>query len=220
MSKSPGRAPPSRWTLVVLILANLVPVAGVLLWGWRLGDLILLYWLESGVVGVYTVARMLASRPEGQPRAARVTNKVFGVPFFIVHYGMFWLIHGLFVVLLFGGSGPTIPVRSDAFFFSAVIITWLQADVFAWPVAGMLVSHGASFVTDYLAAGEYRHAATNDLMLQPYGRVVVLHLVIIAGGFVVLLVGPSQGVLLVFVAVKIGVDVWAQLRERRGAARA
>lgn len=80
------------------------------------------------------------------------------------------------------------------------------------PVAGVLVSHGASFVTDYLASGKYRRVGVNDLMLQPYGRVVVLHLTIIVGAFLAMLVGPSQLVLLLFVVIKISVDVWAQLR--------
>ncbi|MBX3140542.1 MAG: hypothetical protein KF875_07310 [Trueperaceae bacterium] len=219
MSSTTRRAPANRWALLSLLLANLVPVAGVFLWDWQLGDLVLLYWLESGVVGLYTVAKMLVASTDKLPRSVQLAGKVFGVPFFIAHYGIFWLIHGLFVVVLFGGSGPTIPVRPDTFFFAAVIVTGMRADVLAWPVATMLVSHGASFVTDYLASGEYRRVGVNDLMSQPYGRVVVLHLTIIAGGFLALLIGPSQLVLLLFVAVKVGVDVWAQLRESRAATR-
>mgnify|MGYP001221550691 CR=1 FL=1 len=219
MRPTPGRGHANRLALALLLLANLVPVAGVFLWGWRLGDLILLYWLENGVIGLYTVARIIVARPEGEPRAARLAGKLFGVPFFIVHYGVFWLVHGLFVVVLFGGSGPTIPVRPETFFFAAVIVTWLRADLFAWPVATMLVSHGAAFVTDYLVSGEYRRSGVNDLMSQPYGRVIVLHLTIIVGGFLALLVGPSQLVLLLFVAVKVGGAVWAQLREPRAPSR-
>lgn len=204
--------------LAFLLLANLLPLVGVFAWGWSLSDLLLLYWIENGVVGIYTVAKLLLVRSEGQSPGQRLASKAFGVPFFIVHYGMFWLVHGLFVVTLFGGmlfgsAGPTIPVQPQTFFFAAVIVSWMRADVLAWPVAGLLVSHGVSFLSNYLAQGEYRRQSVNELMGQPYGRVVVLHLTILAGGFLVMLLGQSQLVLLLFVAVKVIVDMRAHLHE-------
>ncbi len=204
--------------LAFLLLANLLPLLGVFAWGWSLSDLLLLYWIENGVVGIYTVAKLLLVQPEGQSPGQRLASKAFGVPFFIVHYGMFWLVHGLFVVTLFGGmlfgsAGPTIPVQPQTFFFTAVIVSWMRADVLAWPVAGLLVSHGVSFLSNYLAQGEYRRQSVNELMGQPYGRVVVLHLTILAGGFLVMLLGQSQLVLLLFVAVKVIVDMRAHLHE-------
>lgn len=204
--------------LAFLLLANLLPLVGVFAWGWSLSDLLLLYWIENGVVGIYTVAKLLLVQPEGQSPGQRLASKAFGVPFFIVHYGMFWLVHGLFVVtlfggMLFGGASPTIPVQPQTFFFAAVIVSWMRADVLAWPVAGLLVSHGVSFLSNYLAQGEYRRQSVNELMGQPYGRVVVLHVTILAGGFLAMLLGQSQLVLLLFVALKAVVDLWAHLRE-------
>lgn len=198
-----------------MVAGNLIPVLGVLLWGWRLSDLILLYWIENGVVGLYTIAKIVASRPAGVPRAKLIMGKVSGVPFFVLHYGLFWLIHGLFVVALFGGPGPTIPVQPHTFFFAAVIVTWLRADVYALPALGLLLSHGVSFLTNYLGRGEYRRLGPDELMLLPYGRVALLHLVVMAGGFLVLFLGQAQPVLLLFVAVKVAVDLRAHLVERQ-----
>ena len=96
------RRPESGWALTTLVLANLVPLAGVYLWGWSLTDLLLLYWIENAVVGLYTVLTMLTSWPAGQALLPRVAGKLFFVPFFIVHYGMFWIGHGIFLQTFFG----------------------------------------------------------------------------------------------------------------------
>ena len=78
-------------------MVNLIPLAGVLLFGWRLFDIMALYWLENGIIGLYNVIKMLLSRSG----AMGSVNKAFTIPFFIVHYGLFWAVHGIFVFLLF-----------------------------------------------------------------------------------------------------------------------
>lgn len=42
----------------LLVLANLVPLVGVLILDWPAGSILYIYWLESGIVGVYNVLRM------------------------------------------------------------------------------------------------------------------------------------------------------------------
>ncbi len=43
---------------VLLVAFNLIPLAGVLWFGWDLFSILVLYWLESGVVGVVNVLRI------------------------------------------------------------------------------------------------------------------------------------------------------------------
>jgi len=45
----------------VLILANLVPVAGVLLLQWDVLTILLLYWAENVIIGVINVFRMICA---------------------------------------------------------------------------------------------------------------------------------------------------------------
>jgi hypothetical protein len=45
-------------TGAVLILANLMPLAGVLVLGWEVGSLLWAYWLESAVVGFFNILKM------------------------------------------------------------------------------------------------------------------------------------------------------------------
>ncbi|MDZ7706958.1 MAG: DUF6498-containing protein [Trueperaceae bacterium] len=88
----------SRIALGALVAANLVPLIGVGFFDWRLYDVMLIYWLENGVIGVFTVARMATAAEERFSALALV-------PFFTVHYGLFWTVHGVFVVSLFGIDG-------------------------------------------------------------------------------------------------------------------
>ena len=112
--------------VAALLAVNLIPLAGVLLLGWRLSDLMLLYWLENGIIGGFTVLKILTSRvPAGEPGAARgemlgpLAHRLGAVGtamFFTVHDGIFWTVHGVFVRLFFapgpfggGWSGPGFP---------------------------------------------------------------------------------------------------------------
>jgi hypothetical protein len=46
-------------SLVALVVANALPLAGVLFLGWTVFPLVLLYWLENVVVGAFNVAKLL-----------------------------------------------------------------------------------------------------------------------------------------------------------------
>jgi hypothetical protein len=61
--------------------------------------LLVLFWMENVVVGVFFILRMVLADLED---AALWLGKLFMVPFFCVHYGMFTAVHGVFVFMLFG----------------------------------------------------------------------------------------------------------------------
>jgi hypothetical protein len=54
-------------------------------------------------------------------------------------------------------------------------------------------------------------------MAAPYARVVILHVTIILGAFVVAFLGAPIGALIVLVALKTAFDLGLHLRERRRA---
>ncbi|MBC8097190.1 MAG: hypothetical protein H7Y43_15390, partial [Akkermansiaceae bacterium] len=166
------QAPADTWRLpsvIALVLANLVPVFGVLFLGWEVFPLLFLFWSENVVIGVFNVLKMLVCQPgSGMNWAA----KLFFIPFFSFHYGMFTFVHGIFVVTLFGErsrSGMGFP-GGETF--------WrvMQENHLGWAVLGLAISHGVSFVTNYLRNGEFQRTNPGALMAQPYGRIMVLHI--------------------------------------------
>ena len=137
--------------------------------------------------------------------------KLFLIPFFIVHYGGFTLVHGIFVFAVFGNAANVSPSEMSAGF----IVETIRSSGVVWAALALLASHGFSFVTNYLGAGEYRNADPKVLMGQPYARVIVLHITIIFGGFVMLSLGSPRAGLVLLVVLKIGMDLRAHLKERQ-----
>ncbi|MGD9546492.1 MAG: DUF6498-containing protein [Candidatus Krumholzibacteriia bacterium] len=203
---------PHTWRLpsvLVLVLANTLPLLGVLLLGWEAFPILFLFWAEGVIIGAYHVLRMLAARPA---EWGHWVMKVFLVPFFFVHYGMFAAGHVTFLIQLFGGEG-----RSDPGFppDPAVLLGIIERHHLAWPVAAFVVSHGVSFFVNYLGKGEFRRMVPVVMMMTPYARVMVMHLTLFAGGFLMMRAGDPAGGLVALVVLKTILDLAAHLRERR-----
>ena len=193
---------------VALVAANLVPVYSVLFFGWDVFVVVFLFWLENVVVGIFNVLRIICAQPADP---VGCVAKAFGVPFFCFHYGMFTAIHGVFVFALFGGEAH-VPegLPTPAFVWHEVTGRHLVI-----PFLALAASHAFSFAYNYIGKGEYRTANIGQLFIRPYGRVVVLHVAIIGGGFVIMLLGAPVLGLLLLVLLKIGMDVAAHRREHR-----
>ena len=192
---------------MALIIANLVSVGGVLFFGWEVFPLMFLFWSENVVVGIFNVLKMIFAGGGGGIGQA---VKFFLIPFFCVHYGIFTLVHGVFVCVLFGGglNGGGSPFDSVATFSRTMHEYHL-----GWGILGLIISRGISFVTNYINNGEYKTATAPMLMTQPYGRIIVLHLAILGGGFLMMaLHSPTLGLLLL-VVLKTLLDLGAHLRE-------
>jgi uncharacterized protein DUF6498 len=190
------------------VAANLVPLAGVLFFGWSVFATLLLFWVENAIVGAFNVLRMLVAQPQ---IGAMWAVKLFMIPFFTFHYGMFVTVHGIFVLTLFGGG-----VASRGFPTSATFIHAVQLAGIAPAAWGLALSHAVSFAFNYIGAGQYKSALVPALMFRPYGRVMVLHIVILGGGFLVATLGSSLLPLALLVVLKTGLDLFAHLREHAG----
>ena len=149
-----------RVILGVLLLANLVPVFGVLVLHWEIFPLMFLFWSENVIIGFFNVLKMLAADPESPGSWA---GKLFIIPFFCVHYGMFTFIHGIFVIALFGGG------MGHGAGFPGPETFWriMQENHLGWAVLGLAISRGISFATNYIGNGEYQRASLQQLMGQP-----------------------------------------------------
>jgi hypothetical protein len=204
----PGPAGPARRLVppsaLVLIGANAVPLLGVIFLHWTVFSILLLYWCENVVVGALNILRMAVAEPRDIGANA---SKLFLIPFFTVHYGMFTFVHGMFVLALFGSGGPSMSA-------SALLAAVRNAGI-GYGVLAIALSHGFSFVHNYLGSGEYQRTSPPALMAQPYTRVVVLHITILVGGFLAKAAGAPVAALVVLIALKTAIDLRAHLAERR-----
>jgi len=195
-------------TVLLLVFANLVPLYGLFFLHWQIFPILLLFWIENVIVGIFNILKMLLASPSN---AGSWVAKIAMIPFFCFHYGMFTLVHGVFVFVVFGGfftSGAGFPDESSLF----EVVGSAQL---GWAILALFLSHLVSFVFNYIGKGEYKKAALQELMGQPYGRVVILHLTILIGGFLVMSLGSPVFALLILVFLKIFVDVQAHVREHK-----
>jgi hypothetical protein len=210
--------------VISLLIANAIPVWGVLFLGWDAFYIVLLYWTENLIIGFYNVLKMAFA---AVPYPAAHLGKLFLIPFFIIHYGGFTAIHGFFVMALFHkGQGPPMEGMNWPCFlvFVQMLFNVSKYMYSVIPqqvrlvVLALFVSHGVSFVQNYLVNGEYAAAKPDKLMGSPYGRVFVMHIAIIAGGFLTMAAGSPTALLVVLVVLKIVLDVNLHNREHKKAA--
>jgi hypothetical protein len=199
--------------VVVLLAANIFPLYGVLELGWGVFELIFLFWMENVVIGLFNIFKLLASRPNN---AVLWLGKLFFVPFFTFHYGIFTLVHGVFVIALFGPE-PLKKILADSMDNFSVISDLPLENSLATAVLLLAVSHAVSFYFDYIRNGEYERAGLQQLMSEPYRRVVVLHVGLIASGFLLMSLDQPTAGLILLVFLKIALDAVGLLRREKGA---
>lgn len=218
----------SAW---VLVAANLVPPAGVLFWDWSVFALIALFWMECVLSGVIIVLQILCVRPRDP---LLWLGKLFMLPIFGLLYGVPIALYGNLVLAMFGGrryyAHNVEPINFDAGYVLAMGrvaadfglelllgAARVAADFDLWPaLAALAASHLFSFAWNGLHRGELRRATLAGLVSKPLLRLLVLHLVTVVGGIASLLLGSPLWALLLLIALKIGLDVKAHVKEHSG----
>lgn len=197
-------------SLSALILVNLIPLLGVIFLGWDAAMILFLYWFENIVIGIYNVQKIKKARGKSSPEeveklagyksddtsAADMKTKKALAGFFVMHYGIFTFVHGMFIVILFG-----LP---DIFNFSLYIA-----------LASLFVSHGISYRQNFIENGEFMNASPEHMFVQPYKRIVIIHLTILASGFLISTLGEPIIGLIILVALKLGIDIYAHNKEHK-----
>jgi hypothetical protein len=194
---------------LALLLANFIPLLGVLFMEWDVGGIVVLYWAENLVIGVYTILKMFVAERLG------AIGKIL---FFCVHYGGFSAVHGMFVLKLTEYAGITgMPAAETSWpgplvvfeiFYNLVnSVLGAAPDEFLWVLLAMTLSHGVSFLLLFIGQGEFRKTTASKLMRAPYQRVAILHITVIIGAFLVIKLHSPLGLLLALVALKTGMDI-------------
>lgn len=155
---------------LTLVIANSVPVFGVVYFGWSVFHLLLLYWMETIVIGFYTILRQF-----------RISSfQALGpIVMFIMHFGFFLFLHFLFLTFVYGQDyrPHTIipPVSVVAPIFLALRIS----------IISLFLNHGIAFVKEVV--GDYVDQKIDPfwMMMRPYGRIILLQVTLILGSFLI-----------------------------------
>jgi hypothetical protein len=191
--------PLPRVSMLALIAANLVPLFGVLFGGWKLDEVMVLYWAESAVIGCYTLLKMAVV---GKWRAP------FLGLFFAAHFGGFMTIHFLILYELFVRGSAARSHDPGAVEALTRLFTPLWLALLA-----LFLSHGVSFALNFLGQREYQRTTMPKLMAAPYGRIVMMQFTLIFGGGAVMWLENPLPALVLLIVLKVAADLRAHYGE-------
>ena len=164
--------------ILVIYLANLMPLIGVLFFDWNAKTILLIYWAESAIIGFFTIIKMLRA-------SASILLKIILVPFFCIHFGGFMLGHliALITILVLYLPGDF----SFMNFFIGILVLFLGRSI--------VFAHGPAKESDLLDASleptnpentyliKAGYPNLTKAMFEPYPRIIVMQLTIIFGVF-------------------------------------
>ena len=160
-----------RWRICVVVLAlvaaNLVPLAGVLYWGWMLGSVMLFFWLDNVAIGLFAIARIHLTPLDRTVRGGRLSAKKheeFTATFGFVYF-FFTAIHGLFLGLIFSAG--------------------VDYSALGYGFLALCASRGFDFVFNYVLPKKYLTADAQDEGFSAFIGVIVLHVAFLGVAFLI-----------------------------------
>ena len=191
---------PSRSSVIALIIANTVPLFGVLFFNWTIFQIFFLYWCESGVIGFYNSIKVIKMCG---------FESILVVPFINVPLGLFMAVH---FWLILGFMAPELAPTSFSFFPSLETLLPLLSPIVI-PIGTLFVSHGFSFFSNFIGNREYEHMDIARLISESYKRIGIMQISIILGGMLIDLFDvPILGAAILVVA-KLITDLHAHINE-------
>ena len=192
----------------IIIISNAVPVAGVWFLGWSAVEAFIVYALETLILGLLTVLKLLTvtivkgkDNWYNQGKTTQVSG-LFFIFFFVLHYGIFAAVQ----TAIFSGVAKIGPPGAGPLYFFFHWWEFINADT-AWMLGTFVASYLLRDYIPFIASGQYRQVPLMLLMFQPYGRILIQQFTVIAGSMF-LLFHFDKVFILIFALVKIGVEVY------------
>ncbi|MBP1921927.1 hypothetical protein J2751_000924 [Halorubrum alkaliphilum] len=204
--------PRSDPTLGAVLAGNAAALAGVVLFGFDLHTLLVVYWIETGVIGASIAAKIRRSEATDDPNelpdweyspmggGSRSVRELAGASNrtvlgqFLGTYAVFWTLLGAIVISIpddVAGIDPGSPL---------VVVA---------ATVGLAATHVVSYRVEYLGRREYERTGPVALMIAPFDHLLVLFVTVWLGSIPVRLFGEPVGALVVMVLAKTYADVRA-----------
>ncbi|MHC4726981.1 MAG: DUF6498-containing protein [Planctomycetota bacterium] len=192
---------PHDISVIALLAANTIPLFGVFFFDWDAFLIVFLCCSENIVIGFYNILKMAfvavlqPSDFHGLKFQERINLFLAWIPFFSLHYGIFAF--GLCSIVCELFDKPDFVFKKLAYWPTEIKIAFMA----------LFISHGVSFVRNYVLKREFASVHTIFLMIGPYGRVILTIIALIAGGFLVQTLGSPTPLLVILVVLKTSLDL-------------
>jgi hypothetical protein len=192
-------------SVVVLLFTNFLPILGVIYFQWDLYSIMLLFWLETLIIAVLSLFKMLLCSPKD---VWLWLKKPFIIIYLGIQYVFLIISCGLAISYLFGGdfyeivNAPSLDLLSR----------YIQKYQLFGALVGLGVSRCFSLAVNYIGKGEYKQSTIRSLMYQPFGQIVVIEIVIIITGLIIKIAGAPLIGLILLIVIKIYLDMMSHLK--------
>jgi hypothetical protein len=175
----------------LLIIVNLLPLFGVFFLNWSAITVILIYFLETFIVGIMNILKM--AHPHQRKMKTTLnkrTNTASGQ----------WSLILFFVFLKPKGS------------LSYILSNFFTYDVIA-EIGLISFYHFYSYLKNYIGMKEFKKTHLGILFIAPYKRILIQHLFVMIAGFFILSMSDSSSnrviALILFIVIKSILDIRA-----------
>ncbi|TCC89266.1 hypothetical protein EZ428_16345 [Pedobacter frigiditerrae] len=195
---------------VFIWLNAILMLVGIFVLGWEPEVVIIAYFLETIIIGVIHVFKLLVVLRFGAQQGIDPTKKdVFSgfsvIPFFILHYFFFIFVQSIFI---FEMLEDMIPSENGSFnVFSNYAYLLSQHDVFM-AFLTLAFSNVAMTFKNFILPGEFRRTTTSKLYFQPYVRIFIQQFVTIFAWFFMFLSSSAMAAALLIIIFRLIVDLF------------
>ncbi len=222
---------------ITLILANLIPVYGAIFLGWKVFDIVIFYWLETIIVGLFNVFKIALCQgkaPKDDDEAAKAMGPLFeylhkkgkesgnynaeknsvknqnldASKTFLIIFFLFHYNFFIFVQFIFIIVALSPDSSLDPFnMFDVFEHIYLNTEYLFVGLLGIVVSHAHSLYLNFIKGEEYLTSNAGTQMFKPYGRIIIQQFVVIIGGGIAMVLNAPLLILILLVIFKIIVDL-------------
>ena len=191
-----------------IVLWNITPYIGVWLFHWNPLTVFVCYALETIVIGVFNVFKLIAVYFYGLPNEVPegiAEMGFFGIPAFALSYGFLIYFQLCFFFFITGYVKPYKGGGLNSLSYSMNLFMDDKTTYLA--LSAFIVSSAYSFVNDFILPQEYSKRTMTSQVGEPFPRIIVSQLVVFGGVTFYLMTRKSIVLLITFTAIKIAVEI-------------
>lgn len=206
--------------ILVVVVANLLPLLGAIWLDWKVLDYLAMYWLENWVVLAIMLAKVRTLVARGaQWGDSRGYPPVVDLISFCVGYVLFTAAHGFGVFLWL----PAVVLHDRSLWgpsslgdllVNRIVATFANEPSLLIGFLALAASHLFVYWRDFASKREYGFLTVHEVMKRTMQRVPTLHVAVLVGGLVAAFLGvetllPVLAILVILkTLLEVGLTTW------------
>lgn len=176
-----------------ILLLNLVPIWGVLHWGWTPFYVFYLFWLETLIVSIFNAVKIVGCRGDEYEQKLHFSNHKFASLHvnYLSHIGkacryllvrIFIFFFYLLFIVVFIGFFANKQVGGRSLDIMQVIL--FRHEAFNYTLLAFAINQLMQFIFDFYANGNYKRTHASDFASIFDGRQLVIHVAVVLAGII------------------------------------